>query len=38
MTSTEKQTPRCHKASLEDVVKYADCGCYEFTTSKEGDA
>lgn len=35
---SEKQTPRCHKASLEDVVKYADCGCFEITQNEKGDA
>ena len=32
------ETPRCHKASLEDVVKYADCGCFEITQNEKGDA
>ena len=34
----QKQTPRCHKASLEDVVKHADCGCFEITQNEKGDA
>ena len=34
----DEQAPPCYKAPLEDVVKYASCGCYEFTESKEGDA
>lgn len=34
----EKRTPRCHKASLEDIARFADCGCFEITTNEKGDA
>lgn len=34
----DEQAPRCHKASLEDVVKYADCGCFEIDKGDGEDA
>lgn len=34
----DEQAPRCHKASLEDITRYADCGCFEITQNEKGDA
>ena len=36
--STKEQTLYCHKASLEDIARYADCGCFEITQNEKGDA
>lgn len=34
----DEQAPPCHKASLEDIARYADCGCFEIAQNEKGDA
>lgn len=38
VVDSDKENPPCHKASLEDVARYADCGCFEITQNEKGDA